>query len=165
MPPPAYYLGRPARVYISAMTPQSRRLKSDVKTAHDREISSTMKHVRISDALRALVLEPDSDEELDQVLYRYYAPGYTHRANGKILDRHEFAQMAERARSQVAEGSVTVLDELIDGSAYAERHVFHITPKNGAAQDREVAVFGTFAPDGRFQSLSEIGFDFDPAAR
>jgi len=72
--------------------------------------------------------------------------------------------MVARVRSEVAEGSVTVLDELRDGSAYAERHVFHITLNNGATQDREVAIFGTFAADGRFRHLSETGFDLDPAA-
>jgi hypothetical protein len=123
-----------------------------------------MNHARISDALRALLFEPDSGAELNQVLDRYYAPDYTHRADGKSLDRKQFAEMAARARSQVAEGSVTVLDELRDGSTYAERHVYHITLKNGATQDREVTIFGTFAPDGRFQHLSETGFDLDPAA-
>jgi hypothetical protein len=124
-----------------------------------------MTYARISDALRDLVLEPDSCAEPDQVLDRYYAPDYTHRTDGKTVDRGEFAEMVARARSQVAEGTVTVLEELRDGSAYAERHVFHITLKNGATQDREVAIFGTLAADGRFRHLSETGFDIDPAAR
>jgi hypothetical protein len=124
-----------------------------------------MDYARISDALRALVLEPDASAELDQVLDRYYAPDYTHRTDGKTLDRDEFAEMVARVRSQVAEGTVTVLDELRDGSAYAERHVYHITLKNGATQDREVTIFGTFAADGRFQHLNETGFDIAPAAR
>jgi hypothetical protein len=122
-----------------------------------------MDFVRISDALRALVFEPDPGVELDQVLDRYYAPDFTYRADGKMLDRGEFAEMVARVRSQVAEGTVTVLDELRDGAAYAERHVFHITLKNGDSQDREVAIFGIFAPDGRFRHLSETGFDVDPA--
>jgi len=120
-----------------------------------------MKYARISDALRALLFEPDSGTELDRVLDRYYAPDFTFRTDGKTLDRDEFAEMVARVRSQVAEGSVTVLDELRDGSTYAERHVFHITLKNGATQDREVAIFGTFAEDGRFRYLSETGFDID----
>ena len=124
-----------------------------------------MNYVRISDALRDLVLEPDPGAELDQVLDRYYAPDYTHRADGKTMNRDEFAQMVVRYRSQVADGAVTVLDELREGSTYAERHVFHITLKNGATQDREVAIFGTFAADGRFWHLSETGFDIDPGAR
>jgi hypothetical protein len=123
-----------------------------------------MKYARISDALRALLFE-DSGTDLDQILDRYYAPDFTFRTDGKTLDRDEFAQMAARVRGQVADGVVTVLDELRDGSAYAERHVFHITLKNGATQDREVAIFGTFAEDGRFRHLSETGFDIDPAER
>ena len=124
-----------------------------------------MNYARISDALRALLFEPESGAKLDQVLDRYYAPDYTHRTEGKTLDRREFAEMVAQARSQVAEGAVTVLDELRDGSAYAERHVYHIMLKNGLTQDREVAIFGTFAPDGRFRHLSETAFDIDPAAR
>jgi hypothetical protein len=122
-----------------------------------------MNYVRISDALRALVLEPDPGEQLDQILDRYYAPDFTYRTDGKTLNRDQFAEMAARFRGQVEKGTVTVLDEFRDGSAYAERHVFHITLKNGATQDREVTIFGTFAPDGRFQHLSEAGFDIDPA--
>ena len=124
-----------------------------------------MKYARISDALRALLFEPDSGVELDQVLDQYYSPDFTFRTDGKTLDRDEFAEMVARARSQVAGGTVAVLDELRDGSAYAERHVFHITLKNGATQDREVTIFGTFAPDGRFRHLDETGFDIDPAER
>jgi len=124
-----------------------------------------MKYARISDALRDLVFEPDLGEDLDQVLDRYYAPDYTHRADGKAASRDEFAAMAAQVRGQVAEGTVTVLDELRDGSAYAERHVFHITLKNGVTRDEEVAIFGTYAADGRFQHLSETAFDIDPAAR
>jgi hypothetical protein len=124
-----------------------------------------MNHARISDALKVLLFEPDSGAELGEILDRYYGPDYTHRTDGKTLSRTEFAEMVAQARSQLAEGAVTVLDELRDGTAYAERHVFHITLKNGATQDREVAIFGTFAEDGRFRHLSETGFDIDPAER
>lgn len=135
--------------------------------SYSRDFLTMNYYTRISDALRlrALLFEPDSGAELNQVLDRYYAPDYTHRTDGKTLDRDEFAEMVARVRSQVAEGAVTVLDELRDGSAYAERHVFHIRLKNGATQDREVATFGTFAEDGRFRHLNETGFDLDPAER
>ncbi|MFB7511269.1 nuclear transport factor 2 family protein [Streptomyces broussonetiae] len=120
-----------------------------------------MPHARISEALRALVFKPDPDEELHQVLDRYYAPDYTHRSDGETLSREQFADMVARVRSQVTKGSVTVLDELRDGFTYAERHVFHITLENGSTQSREIAIFGTFAEDGRFRNLSETGFDVD----
>jgi hypothetical protein len=119
-------------------------------------------YARISEALRALVFEPDPGVGLNEVLDRYYAPDYTHRGDGKTLNRDEFTEMVEHIRSQVTGGTVTVLDEFRDGSAYAERHVFHITLKDGATQHREVAIFGTFAEDGRFLHLSETGFDVDP---
>lgn len=121
-----------------------------------------MNHARISEALQALIFEPDPGVELHQVLDRYYAPDYTHRSDGKTLNRDEFAEMAASVQGQVTEGTVNVLDELRDGSTYAERHVFHITLKDGSAQSREIAIFGTFAEDGRFRHLSEIGFDIDP---
>ena len=35
MPPPAYYLGRPAHVYINAMTPKSRKQKSEIEAAKE----------------------------------------------------------------------------------------------------------------------------------
>jgi hypothetical protein len=124
-----------------------------------------MNYARISDALRDLLFEPDSGAELDQVLDRYYAPDFTHRTDGKTVNRNEFAELVAGVRNQVAEGSVTVLDELRDGPEYAERHVFHIALKNGATQDREVSIFGTFAADGRFRHLNETGFDIDPAGR
>lgn len=122
-----------------------------------------MNYARISEALTALVFEPDDGVELHQVLDRYYAPDYTHRSDGKTQNREQFAEMVARVRSQVTGGVVTVLDELRDGATYAERHVFRVTLNNGTTQHREVAIFGTFAPDGRFQHLSETGFDLEPA--
>ena len=120
-----------------------------------------MTHARISEALRALVLDRDHDAELDQILDRYYAPDYTHRSDGKTLSRDEFTQMVAGVRTQVTEGAVTVLDELSDGSSYAERHVYQVTMANGETLSREVAVFGTLAEDGRFRHLSETGFDVE----
>jgi hypothetical protein len=122
-----------------------------------------MNYARVSDALTDLLSAPGSGPELDQVLDRYYAPDFSFRTDGETLDRDEFAAMAARVRSQVAAITVTVLDELRDGRAYAERHVFHLELASGATQDREIAIFGTFAPDGRFRHLSETGFDIDPA--
>ncbi|MFB7493450.1 nuclear transport factor 2 family protein [Streptomyces sp. NPDC056161] len=121
-----------------------------------------MNHARISEALRALVFEPDPDVPLHEVLDRYYAPDYTHRSDGRTMERAEFTQLVARIRTQVTAGTVTVLDELRDGSAYAERHVFRITLRDGSAQHREIAVFGTLAEDGRFRHLSETGFDTAP---
>jgi hypothetical protein len=116
-----------------------------------------MSHASISEAVRALVFEPGLG--LHEALDQFYAPDYTHRLDGRTVDRAEFAEMVARVRSEVAEGTVTVLDELSDGVNYAERHVFRVVLADGSVQHREVAMFGTFAEDGRFRHLSETGFD------
>ncbi|GAB4106721.1 hypothetical protein GCM10028790_57400 [Micromonospora taraxaci] len=116
-----------------------------------------MTPVRISDALRAVAFEPTRD--LTEALDEFYAPDYTHRSDGKTVDRVEFAEMVTRVRAQIVSGTVTVLDELREGLHYAERHVFEITMADGSTAKREIAIFGSYAEDGRFRHLSETGFD------
>ncbi|MEU7589223.1 hypothetical protein AB0A95_23375 [Micromonospora sp. NPDC049230] len=113
--------------------------------------------VRISDALRAVVFEPTRD--LAEALDEFYAPDYTHRSDGATLDRAEFGEMVTRVRGQIVSGTVCVLDELRDGLHYAERHVYEITLVDGSTARREIAIFGSYAEDGRFRHLSETGFD------
>ncbi|MBE1496490.1 hypothetical protein H4696_003590 [Amycolatopsis lexingtonensis] len=57
---------------------------------------------------------------------------------------------------------IDLLDELVLGSAYADRHVLTIEMRDGTRQVRESYVFGTFAPDGRFETLEEVTL-VDPA--
>ncbi|MFI6757525.1 carboxymuconolactone decarboxylase family protein [Micromonospora sp. NPDC050417] len=116
-----------------------------------------MAHVRISDALLAVALDPT--EDLETALNRYYAPGYTHRAEGREMDWAEFRQMVVAIRGQIRGGTVTVLDEVVDGDQYAERHRYRITMNDGTIAQKEVVVFGRFAPDGRFAELGETGVE------
>ncbi|MEE6260755.1 carboxymuconolactone decarboxylase family protein [Plantactinospora sonchi] len=118
-----------------------------------------MTHVRISDALLAVALDPT--EDLDTALDRYYAPGYVHRSEGRELDRAAFRQMVVAIRGQIRGGTVTVLDEVVDGDRYAERHRYRITMNDGTTAQKEVVVFGRFAPDGRFAELGETGVDIE----
>ncbi|MDG4809050.1 hypothetical protein O7634_20065 [Micromonospora sp. WMMD1120] len=69
--------------------------------------------------------------------------------------------MCAGIRSQVAGGEVTVLDELYDGSRYAERHRYRMTLTDGTVVHREIYYFATLAADGRFQHVHETGFDVD----
>ncbi|GAA1872472.1 hypothetical protein [Asanoa iriomotensis] len=116
-----------------------------------------MWHARISEAVRELAFEPTLPFE--EALDRFYAPDYEHRNDGEVLDRAGFAAMVAGMRDQIASGTVTVLDELRAGSTYAERHVYDVTMKDGSRLHRELYVFATCAPDGRFRSISETGFD------
>lgn len=118
-----------------------------------------MTPVRISDAIRDIAFEPRG--ELHEVLDEYYAPGLTHNSDGRTRDREEFAEMCAGIRSQVVEGEVSVLDELHDGSHYAERHRYRMTLIDGTVVHREIYYFATLAEDGRFQHVYETGFDVD----
>ncbi|MFG2306314.1 nuclear transport factor 2 family protein [Actinacidiphila glaucinigra] len=120
---------------------------------------------RVSEALRALVFEPEPGVALDEVLDRYYAPEYTHRNNGVVLTREQFAAMVAGLRSRITGGTLTVLDEVCDGTTYAERHTYRVTLADGSTLHREVAVFGTHAEDGRFRHLSDAGFDLPADTR
>ena len=114
-------------------------------------------YARICDAVRDLALEPtlSTAEALD----RYYTPDYTHRTDGKVLDRAAFAEFVAGLRGRIARGAITVLDEVRNGSTYAERHVYDVTMTDGSRLHREIYFFAEYAPDGRFKRVSETGFD------
>ncbi|GIF76246.1 hypothetical protein [Asanoa siamensis] len=119
-----------------------------------------MSYARISDAVRELAFEPTLPFE--EALDKYYAPEFEHRNDGEVLDRAGFAAMVTGMRSRIATGTITVLDELHDGTTYAERHVYDVTMKDGSRLHRELYVFATHAPDGRFRTVTETGFDVVP---
>ncbi|GAA0453920.1 hypothetical protein Ade02nite_02240 [Paractinoplanes deccanensis] len=110
--------------------------------------------MRISDALRDLVFAPGDDPT---TFDRYFSPTYTHRLDGAPMDRQAFEAMLAGLRRRVESGTVTVLDELTEGSRYAERHVYEATLTDGTKVKAESYVFGTLAADGRFDQLSETG--------
>lgn len=116
-----------------------------------------MTQVRISDAIREVAFEPT--RELGEVLDTYYAPDYVHCSDGRTLDRAGFADMVAGIRSRVVEGSLTVLDEVHDGSGYAERHRYTMKLTDGSVVDREIYFFARLSEDGRFQRVDETGFD------
>ena len=115
-----------------------------------------MQHVRISDALRELTL--DSETDIDEVADKYYVPEFIYYSSGKRKTRAQFLELARDARCGIAEGSISVLDEFRDGASYAERHRLEATGKDGTTVQVEVYGFGEYAPDGRFRTLHEAGF-------
>ncbi|MEO3928412.1 hypothetical protein ABGB07_31745 [Micromonosporaceae bacterium B7E4] len=116
-----------------------------------------MTPVRISDAIRDVAFAPRLD--LHEALDKYYAPGLVHNSDGRTRDREGFAEMWAGIRGRVAVGEVTVLDELYDGSHYAERHRYKMTLTDGTVVHREIYYFAMLAEDGRFQQVHETGFD------
>ena len=107
----------------------------------------------IASALHDLLLAPDLD--LDEALDRHFAPDYRQRTDGRWADRAGFAEHIAHLRQVVVGGSVEVVEELADGTRYADRHIVDVTKKDGSSVRMEVYVFGEFAPDGRFRRIEE----------
>jgi hypothetical protein len=115
-----------------------------------------MDRARISQALRELAF--DDRVPVAEAMDRYFAPDFEHRNSGQLRTRAEFAAMAAQAREGIAHATVTVLDEIQDGSHYAERHLLDVTRKDGGKQRAEIYIIGRYAEDGRFAALHEAGF-------
>ncbi|KAA2256009.1 nuclear transport factor 2 family protein [Solihabitans fulvus] len=86
---------------------------------------------------------------------RHFAPDYRQRTDGRWDDRPEFLAHIAHLRRVVADGSVQVHDELVDGDRYADRHTVTVTKTDGATVRMEVYLFAEYAPDGRFRRVEE----------
>lgn len=110
-------------------------------------------HTNIQDALADLLFRPEVD--LAAAVERHFAPDYRQRTDGQWADRAGFVEHIAHLRSLVASGTVRVIDELVDGSRYADRHVVEVVKRDGSRVETEVYVFAEFAPDGRFRTIEE----------
>jgi hypothetical protein len=120
-----------------------------------------MEYARISDALRDLVIQPRDDVDIDTLLDRYFVPDYRHRNVGRLLDRAGLGRMALGAREGLLRGSITVLDEMKDGDAYAERHRLDLEWRDGTTSNTEVYIIGRHAPDGRLAEINEAHLELN----
>ncbi|MEU6220364.1 nuclear transport factor 2 family protein [Streptomyces sp. NPDC047022] len=112
-----------------------------------------MTHTGIEAALSDLLF--NRDLTLDEAADRHFTPDYRQRTDGEWADRAEFLDHIAHLRTLVVGGKVEVHEELYDGSKYADRHICHITKKDGSTVSMEVYVFADLAPDGRFQRIQE----------
>jgi hypothetical protein len=115
----------------------------------------------ISAALHDLLAERDLPVE--EALTRHFTDGYRQSTNGDWIDREAFAEQIGQLRAFLLTVQLDVIDELQQGSAYAERHVIRATQADGAALGQEVFVFARVADDGRFDSLEELVRPLTPA--
>ncbi|MFF1796974.1 nuclear transport factor 2 family protein [Kitasatospora sp. NPDC058263] len=114
---------------------------------------TTATRTDIATALTDLLFTPGLD--LAEAVDRHFAPDYRQRTDGSWADRAEFTAHIAHLREVVASGRVEVLDELVQGDRYADRHVVDVTKTDGSTVRMEVYVFAEFAPDGRFRRLEE----------
>jgi hypothetical protein len=110
-------------------------------------------HTDIRSAMTDLLLTPGLD--LAEAVERHFAPDYRQRTDGSWADRNEFMEHIAHLREVVAGGSIQVMEELVQGNLYADRHVVDVEKVDGSKVSMEVYVFGEFAPDGRFRRIEE----------
>lgn len=108
----------------------------------------------IAAALKELLAE--QAVSVEDVLARHFTDSYRQSTNGEWIDRAAFADQMTRLRPHVDHIEITVLDEVSQGSAYAERHVILVTQRDGGMLRQEVFLFAQLAEDGRFYSLEEL---------
>jgi len=92
---------------------------------------------------------------LDEAADRHFSPHYRQRTNGTWDDRAGFLEHITHLREAVATISVEVLDELVDGRRYADRHVVTIRKRDGEQVVQEVYLFGDLDEHGRFERVEE----------
>lgn len=115
----------------------------------------------IATALHDLLNEHDLP--LEEAVERHFTDTYRQRTDGSWDERTEFVRHIAHLRTVVANVRITVHDELRDAERYADRHVAHLTKKDGSEVVQEVYLFGRMAPDGRFDQVEEVTMMLDGA--
>lgn len=113
----------------------------------------------------ALVLEEllnERETPMEEVMARHFTPAYRQRTGGVWAEWPAIAHNLTQIRTMIRSVAIDLLDELVVGAAYADRHVLTIELRDGTRQVRESYVFGTFGPDGRFETIEEVTL-VDPA--
>jgi hypothetical protein len=95
------------------------------------------------------------DLPLDVAIDKHFSADYRQRTDGVWSNRAEFAEHIAHLRALTASTVVTVLDELSDGSSYADRHIVNVTKRDGSQVLQEVYLFGERDQDGRFTRVEE----------
>ncbi|BBJ47083.1 hypothetical protein SSPO_098010 [Streptomyces antimycoticus] len=116
-------------------------------------MATATSRTHIAAALTDLLFTPGLD--LAEAADRHFAPDYRQRTDGRWDDRGEFLAHIAHLRTIVADGSVQVLDEVVQGDLYADRHVIDVAKTDGSTVRTEVYLFAEFAPDGRFRRIEE----------
>lgn len=93
---------------------------------------------------------------------RHFSPAFCQRTNGSWDDRPAFLARIVLLRDLIQHATITVLDELVDGERYAERHVVDLLKHGGERVVQEVYVFAQRGPDGRFTRIEETTLALPP---
>lgn len=108
----------------------------------------------ISAALHDLLNEPDLP--LEAAVSRHFTDAYRQRTDNEWSDRAGFVEHIAHLRALVARVEIDVRDEFIRDRCYADRHIVHLTKRDGSTVTQEVYLFGELAEDGRFRRAEEV---------
>ncbi len=97
----------------------------------------------------------DHQLSAQEAVDRHFGPTFRQRVNGSLDDRAGFLARILDIREAVEHATITVLDELVDGNRYAERHVVDLVQRDGTRIRQEVFVFAERDSDGRFARIEE----------
>ncbi|MFI6044169.1 nuclear transport factor 2 family protein [Nocardia sp. NPDC051321] len=97
----------------------------------------------------------DRQIDVDTAFARHFTDDYRQRTDGVWSDHAEFVEHITHLRTVIADGSVEVHDELINGDRYADRHTVSARKVDGSEVAFEVLVFAELADDGRFRQIIE----------
>jgi hypothetical protein len=114
----------------------------------------------IKDAVEDLL--GDRGKSAEEVADRHFAPGFRQRVNGTWIDRGAFVAQMTALRGAVEHATVTVLDEVVDGDRYAERHVVDLLRTDGGRIRQEVFLFAERDAEGRFVRIEEVSVASPP---
>lgn len=92
---------------------------------------------------------------VEDAVDRHFAPTFRQTVNGVAVSRADFVALMVQARNAVEQVRVTVLNELVVGDEYAERHVIELVARDGTRTCQEVFVFARRDSDGRFARIDE----------
>jgi hypothetical protein len=105
-------------------------------------------------ALADLLQNPDLS--VDEAADRHISRDFRQRTNGQWDDRAGFLARIAHLRSEAEHVAITVLDELIDGDHYAERHIIDVLQNDGRRIVQEVHLFADLDSGGRFERIEEV---------
>ena len=98
----------------------------------------------------------DGALSIDEAADRHYSPDFRQRINGTWTDRADVLNTLRALRASTSQVRVSVLDELVDGQSYAERHLIELRTTNGKRIAQEVYVFARLDDDGRLRWIEEL---------
>jgi hypothetical protein len=101
---------------------------------------------------------------LDEAADRHFSPDFRQRTNGEWDDRSGFLARIAELRGNTQQVTITVLDELIDGGRYAERHVIDLLLVDGQRIVQEVYLFAALDSDARFERIEEVTLRSEPTS-